>query len=60
MVESARAIHHLVETVAIKVGNIEGVVALTGIGTVGLAVLVLILATGNVCVEFPQACQRAF
>ena len=35
-----RAVHHLIATVAIKVGHVERVVALTGIGTVGLAVLV--------------------
>ena len=52
VVDSHRAIHHLVETITVEVGNVQRVVALRGIGGMSLAVLALPAVVG---VEAPTA-----
>ena len=52
VVDRHRAVHHLVEPVAVEVGHVERVVALGGVGAVLLAVLAGALVVG---VEAPAA-----
>ena len=54
VVDSHRAIHHLVEAVAVEVGHVQRVVALCGIGAVALAVLAATTIGG---VEAPTASE---
>ena len=46
VVNSQRAIHHLVQSVTVEVGHVQRVVALTGIGAVLLAVLACTFVVG--------------
>ena len=54
VVDSHRAIHHLVEPVTIKISNIQRVVALSGIGAMLLAILAGLAVVG---VEAPTLGQ---
>ena len=54
MVYCHRAIHHLVQSVAVKIGHVQRVVALSGVCAVLLAILARTLIVG---VETPAAGQ---
>ena len=54
VIDSHRAVHHLVKAIAVQVGGVERVVALSGVGTIGVAVLALAALPG---VEAPPLRQ---